>query len=630
MLSYYKNTFNYLIIALITLLPISCVEEPDNTPEPEADFEASATSVLAGTSVEFSDLSEGPPETWSWSFNGGTPTTSNEQSPEVVYETPGLYNVSLTVSNSAGEDTETKSEYIQVFAELTADFEADKEDIAEGETVTFTNLTSGATSWSWTFEGGDPATSTDENPTVTFAEVGVYEVSLEVSNDLSSDTETKADYIQVFPKLEATFEADKVEIAEGESVTFTDMTAGATAWTWTFEGGTPATSTDQNPTVTYTETGVYEVSLVASSDVSTDTETKTGYITVVDPYPTLATEAAVIESLEEAGEDLFDFLRFSLTFDGVLTNQVTLSNPAWQSISSHNFISTNAQIFKFWDTAYKLLYKVNNVIVSAPEVVENSSLEQSLVAQAKVVRAIIYLELVDYFGNVPIETTQKPSGADLIQSQTSDVIDLVIADLSESESILPSTGNNELGFTRDLARGFLIRAHLRNQSWNDALNVSSQIINEGNYSLDANLSDIYTETSAESFLSFEKNSTDFSIKFDFDTYFTLGNYVPLFRLTEVYLAQAEASFNLGDSPTAQNSLNLIRPRRSQATLTGISSGDILNQWETELDHEGLWFGTLKRYDKASEELMIDPFKVILPIPQAYIDQHPNLVQNPGY
>lgn len=66
------------------------------------------------------------------------------------------------------------------------------------------------------------------------------------------------------------------------TVIFTDETEpAATSWSWTFEGGTPATSTDQNPTVTYAADGTYDVTLQATNSYGSDTITLTDYITVV-------------------------------------------------------------------------------------------------------------------------------------------------------------------------------------------------------------------------------------------------------------------------------------------------------------------------------------------------------------
>lgn len=65
-------------------------------------------------------------------------------------------------------------------------------------------------------------------------------------------------------------------------VDFTDLSTGTpTSWAWTFGDG--GTSTSQNPSHTYTHIGVYTVALTATNDEGSDTETKIGYITVVDP-----------------------------------------------------------------------------------------------------------------------------------------------------------------------------------------------------------------------------------------------------------------------------------------------------------------------------------------------------------
>lgn len=81
---------------------------------PAAQFTASATTVFEGDSVQFTDQSTNTPDSWSWTFSGGTPTASTDQDPIVTYNTAGTYTVSLTASNSAGSGTETKTDYITI------------------------------------------------------------------------------------------------------------------------------------------------------------------------------------------------------------------------------------------------------------------------------------------------------------------------------------------------------------------------------------------------------------------------------------------------------------------------------------------------------------------------------------
>lgn len=82
---------------------------------PEAAFSANPMSLYAGETVDFTDMSINVPETWEWTFEGGTPSSSTEQHPAgIVYSTPGIYTVSLTVTNMFGSSTLTEEDYIDV------------------------------------------------------------------------------------------------------------------------------------------------------------------------------------------------------------------------------------------------------------------------------------------------------------------------------------------------------------------------------------------------------------------------------------------------------------------------------------------------------------------------------------
>lgn len=87
---------------------------------------------------------------------------------------------------------------------------------------------------------------------------------------------------------QADFDASSTVICPGQSISFEDRSFhGPTGWTWTFAGGTPASSTDQNPTITYNTPGTYAVTLEATDGNTSITETKTAYITVLDQSTTL-------------------------------------------------------------------------------------------------------------------------------------------------------------------------------------------------------------------------------------------------------------------------------------------------------------------------------------------------------
>ncbi|MFH1120978.1 MAG: GEVED domain-containing protein [Bacteroidota bacterium] len=82
----------------------------------------------------------------------------------------------------------------------------------------------------------------------------------------------------------ANFSGTPTSILTGESVAFSDISAGnPSGWQWIFDGGTPSSSGQQNPVISYNVPGVYAVTLVATNANGSDTETKSGYITVEDP-----------------------------------------------------------------------------------------------------------------------------------------------------------------------------------------------------------------------------------------------------------------------------------------------------------------------------------------------------------
>ncbi|GAB4313758.1 MAG: hypothetical protein Kow00127_04840 [Bacteroidales bacterium] len=88
--------------------------------------------------------------------------------------------------------------------------------------------------------------------------------------------------------LAANFEASATDICQFDQVVFTDMSTGViTSWEWTFEGGDPAVSTEQNPVVTYNETGVFDVTLVISDGTETSELTLEDYIQMAEAPPVM-------------------------------------------------------------------------------------------------------------------------------------------------------------------------------------------------------------------------------------------------------------------------------------------------------------------------------------------------------
>lgn len=135
------------------------------------DFTADSTAICTGMNVDFTDLSTGSPTGWSWSFPGGTPSTSTSQNPQnIVYNTSGTYDVTLSTTWNTYTNSITKVNYINVAA-LT-----DPPGLPDGDTLLCENNTNtqytvnavaGATSYTWELTPDTAGTLTPADTSVT-------------------------------------------------------------------------------------------------------------------------------------------------------------------------------------------------------------------------------------------------------------------------------------------------------------------------------------------------------------------------------------------------------------------------------------------------------------------------------
>jgi len=321
--------------------------EPPVIIAPVADFSGNPTTIMEGQTVNFSDQSLNNPTSWSWTFPGGNPSTSTDQNPVVIYPATGTYDVSLAVTNSAGTDSQTKTAYIDVteyvisycassgnstatewiqrvdlgsfsnnsgsnggygdftgspisveagqsynitlvpgfsnrsrreFWRVWVDFNMDGDFLDSGEEVFAANGKKNTVSGSFTIPSGlDGATqmrvSMKYNATPGSCEIFAYgeveDYTLQIGTPVP------------LPPV-ADFSGTPTTVSIGNTVQFADQSLNnPTSWAWTFNGGTPSTSTNQNPVVTYNTEGNYAVSLTATNNEGSDIKTVIDYIIVV-------------------------------------------------------------------------------------------------------------------------------------------------------------------------------------------------------------------------------------------------------------------------------------------------------------------------------------------------------------
>lgn len=232
------------------------------------------TPFCAGQTLNFTNTTTYSPTSFLWTFEGGTPATSTEANPIVMYSAAGTYDVTLVATNSNGSSQSYFADAVVVNDKPSVSFTS----LGDGLQVDFTQNIQNGTGHTWTF--GDGQSSTSNNPTHNYSAEGTYTVTLSDTNICGTTTNSQNILVQLLPT--AGFSTASTSVCQGAHVQFSDNSSqSVTSWLWTFEGGSPATSTLENPVVSYAQTGSFNVSLTVSNNSGQNTTTITDYINVI-------------------------------------------------------------------------------------------------------------------------------------------------------------------------------------------------------------------------------------------------------------------------------------------------------------------------------------------------------------
>lgn len=214
--------------------------------------------------VNFTNQNIEPNIEYTWDFGNGA-TYVGENPPSVTYLDPGSYDVTVVGVDLTTGCTETRIYEDFIGVGYPIEFTFDQTEICAGAPVSFEDI-SGSTANGVLWEFGDGGVSDDPNPTYTFETPGCYTVSLTRYSNGCANTQESDICIQVNELPSALY---TVINNEGCSVPHTSSFAGsaqnATMWFWEFgEGGIAGTSSEANPSVTFTEFGIYPIYLTVS------------------------------------------------------------------------------------------------------------------------------------------------------------------------------------------------------------------------------------------------------------------------------------------------------------------------------------------------------------------------------
>lgn len=166
--------------------------------------------------------------------------------------------------------------------------------------------------------------------------------------------------------------------------------------------------------------------------------------------------------------------------------------PVDQPIDRHQLTSANPRVEEAWDDAYNAIFIANNIIrqIEITEVEINEDHKNRMIAEARLMRALAYFNLVRAFGDVPLitEVVSPAEAYDFARESTNVVYSQIIDDLTFAKSnLLESYTGADVGrLTSYSAAGILAKAHLTNGNEGAAQSELEYIINSGRFSLDAN------------------------------------------------------------------------------------------------------------------------------------------------
>ncbi len=235
---------------------------------PVAGFSSNLTTVCSGSDISFTSQSSPSVIAWTWTFEGGTPSTSTQQNPIINYTTPGTYDVSLIVTNPTGEGATTINDFITIITVPTTGFQP----IKDGNLVTLSNNGQGATSTNWEITGqGLDLTLSGSPVTFTVPANGQYLI-IQINSNECGESNELIKTLDVNVYAESSFATISGQSScVNSSLLFENLSLNANTFEWTFEGGSPLTSTEMSPSTTFAEVGIYEVTLIARNDLGEDT-----------------------------------------------------------------------------------------------------------------------------------------------------------------------------------------------------------------------------------------------------------------------------------------------------------------------------------------------------------------------
>ncbi len=188
--------------------------------------------------------------------------------------------------------------------------------------------------------------------------------------------------------------------------------------------------------------------------------------------------------------------------DAIKGGSGVTDQPQLEEISTFFATPNNIHLNADWTAKYMGIYRCNLVLERVPDIEADeidAALKARILAEARFLRAYYYFELVTMYGGVPlVEVLLSPNEYNQPRATAQEIWDFIEQNLLAAIPDLPlrsEYGADDLGrATKGTAQSLLVRSYVYQSKWSEAQEMAENVVNSGEYSLDANYQDIFIKS----------------------------------------------------------------------------------------------------------------------------------------
>lgn len=350
----------------------------------------------------------------------------------------------------------------------------------------------------------------------------------------------------------------------------------------------------------------------------------------MEPIPPLEqdNEKLFKEYLNGTYEYVSNYFQLITILDAVRCKQETVSGV---QINSYNTLIESA-----WARAYSIMSNIHTVM---KQDCSGFSFDvKPYISSLRLFRGLIYLDMVQHWGGVPLVTRTFEPGDDFNIPRTpkKEVLAFVVSEIKDILSDLPEANSDDnLIFSKDLARAVLANAMLEEEiaDYQGAATLLKAIIDNDKYTLLGTNNLIYKEKNMEELFSLELTAPTLFPLFE-EVIKHDGSLHPIYRFTGVMLNYAQSLYRLGAYDEMKTVISRVRASLDKEKLESLPESDVCtevaNLWQEIINKDYGYFALLKQLELAVPILGIEGYETLYPIPARELDLNSNMIQNPHY